>query len=239
MDRVFFAVVPAAGAGTRMGLGGSSKVLLPLGASSVLELTLNLLISTGLFRGVAVAIRQKDEAGIDAVISRVSKECGGGLEFLKVWGGETRQISVYNCLKALKDRADFVAVHDAARPLCLCEEIRQGARTCLETKAAILACPVSSTVKRADPDGNIAETLPRTGLWLAQTPQFFSYSLLREAHERACADGYIGTDESELVERIGAKVSLVRASENNIKITTPADLELAVAIVGARRAVLD
>ena len=91
-------------------------------------------------------------------------------------------------------------------------------------------------MKRAAADGTVLETVPRSDLWLAQTPQIFSFSTLWAAHQRAKEENYVGTDESELVERNGGTVTLVAASEMNIKITTPVNLEMALAMLDARRA---
>jgi 2-C-methyl-D-erythritol 4-phosphate cytidylyltransferase len=121
-----------------------------------------------------------------------------------------------------------VLIHDAARPFTDPNHIREVVAHSATTGAAILAVPVVSTLKQSRGETMVIEkTVPRAGLWEAQTPQCFSYELIARAHATARESGYTGTDDASLVERLGVPVSLVRGSSKNIKITTPEDLELA------------
>jgi len=142
-----------------------------------------------------------------------------------VQGGAERSDSVAAALARVKPDADFVCVHDAARP-CLADawidNVFQAAEKC---GAAILAIPVTGTLKRVRNNREIEETVPRDGLWEAQTPQVFRRDLLLEAHARR--DGFAATDDAQLVERIGHLVAVVPGSPINIKITTKEDLRLA------------
>ncbi|HOK46915.1 MAG TPA: 2-C-methyl-D-erythritol 4-phosphate cytidylyltransferase, partial [Bryobacteraceae bacterium] len=142
-------------------------------------------------------------------------------------GGDSRQASVENALAVLEPDTDLVAVHDAVRPFIDRATIEKVIDEAAETGAAIVGNIPVDTVKQVR--GNkIHGTLPRERLTLAQTPQVFRYALLKEAFERAREDGFIGTDESSLVERLEkVEVSVVVGSDRNIKITKPSDMDLA------------
>lgn len=147
-----------------------------------------------------------------------------------VVGGAERQDSVRAGLAALPAEVDWVVVHDAAR--CLVSEAEVGAviRAAQETGAAILARPSADTLKIVR-DGAIVSTPPRSECWVAQTPQVFRVELLREALEKALAEGFVATDDAQLVERLGVSVRVVPGSARNLKITTPDDLRIAEALL--------
>jgi 2-C-methyl-D-erythritol 4-phosphate cytidylyltransferase len=144
-----------------------------------------------------------------------------------VLGGKERQQSVYNALASLEGKTDMVLIHDGARPLCPVELIRSVAITAKGQGAAILGVPSRSTLKTVVSNGSVVVkgTVPRETVWEAQTPQVFSFEILKAAHERALKDNYSGTDDSSLVERLGHVVQVVEGSTKNIKITTKEDLE--------------
>jgi 2-C-methyl-D-erythritol 4-phosphate cytidylyltransferase len=140
-------------------------------------------------------------------------------------GGAERSDSVAAALARVRPEADYICVHDAARP-CLAEAwIDQVFSAAEKSGAAILAVPVSATLKRVGSDRKIQETVSRDGLWEAQTPQVFRRELLLEAHAKR--DGFAATDDAQLVERIGHAVTVVTGSLINVKITTKEDLRLA------------
>ncbi len=142
-----------------------------------------------------------------------------------VQGGAERSDSVAAALARVKPDADFVCIHDAARP-CLADAwIDNVFRAAEKCGAAILAVPVSGTLKRVRDNREIQETVSRDGLWEAQTPQVFRRDLLLEAHARR--GGFAATDDAQLVERIGHAVAVVPGSPINVKITTKEDLRLA------------
>lgn len=149
-----------------------------------------------------------------------------GLEIVE--GGEQRSHSVENALAKVRSDIDFVAVHDAARPLLSNNWVDAVFTSAEKTGAAILATPISSTVKRVR-SGVIQETVPREGLFAAQTPQVFSRQLLQEAY--AGRGDFEPTDEAQLVERAGHDVAVVEGSPLNIKITAPEDLKMAEALL--------
>ena len=141
-------------------------------------------------------------------------------------GGKERRDSVYKALLSLPGNTDIVTIHDGVRPFISPEKIIKSIEMCKEDKAVILALPINETVKRVE-DKFVVTTLDREKLWVAQTPQTFEYKLILEAYKKAIEAGFIGTDDSSLVERLGFKVKVLEGEYENIKITTPEDLALA------------
>jgi len=152
-----------------------------------------------------------------------------------VAGGAQRQDSVRHGLQAVSDGIDFVLVHDAVRPFVTVEMIRMVVESAAKHGAALVAIPMKDTVKQVGPGGMVESTIDRGRLWLAQTPQAFRRSLFEEAHRKAVADGVQGTDDTQLVERLGHAVAVVEGSGENIKITRPEDFAIGEAILAARR----
>ena len=149
-------------------------------------------------------------------------------------GGRERFESVANALALLKDEAEFVAIHDAARPCITAALIDAVFGQAVKTGAALLAVPVSDTVKRGDPQNRVQTTMSRQGLWLAQTPQVFRRDWLTAAYAGRASLKQPITDDAQLLEAAGHPVQLVSGSTSNIKITTKEDLALAAAILKAR-----
>ena len=149
-----------------------------------------------------------------------------------VAGGAERQHSVLNGLLAMTEAGedDLVLIHDGVRPFVSTRMLEDAAAAAREGGAAVVAVPVKDTVKVVR-DGVIKETPAREELWLAQTPQAFRYALIRAAHEEAAARGFLGTDDSSLIERQGGAVRIVPGDYRNIKITTPEDMVLAEAFL--------
>lgn len=152
-----------------------------------------------------------------------------------VAGGAERQDSVAAGLDVLPADIEWVAVHDAARPLVRPADVARVVAAAAESGAAILATPARDTIKRVEAGHSVA-TPPRGELWAAQTPQVFRLELLREAHAKARAEGRRGTDDAELVERLGVSVRVVEGSADNLKLTVASDLVLAEALLAAREA---
>jgi 2-C-methyl-D-erythritol 4-phosphate cytidylyltransferase len=170
---------------------------------------------------VVVVVSPEDRAGF-------VEKFGANLAFMGITlaeGGEQRSDSVRNGLEKLSAECDMVAIHDAARPCIAAPWIDAVFSAGARTGAAILAIPVVGTLKRVGPDGTILETVDRTGLWEAQTPQVFSRKVLEKAF--AANPGNQSTDEAQLVESVGQKVTVVRGSPVNLKITSREDLHLA------------
>jgi 2-C-methyl-D-erythritol 4-phosphate cytidylyltransferase len=150
-----------------------------------------------------------------------------GIEVVE--GGAERYDSVARALERVKPEAEYIAVHDAARPCIVDEWIDKVFAAAVKTGAAILAAPVNGTLKRAAADQTVAETVARENLWEAQTPQVFRRQLLTDAYARRGSER--ATDDAQLVERLGQKVTLVASSPMNIKITTKEDLRIAAALL--------
>lgn len=142
-------------------------------------------------------------------------------------GGDTRQDSIYNGLKALDKDTDIVVIHDGARPLIEEIIIQDSIEKAQKYGAAITAIPIKDTVKKSKKNFYINKTLNREEIWRAQTPQTFKYDIILSAYHQAYKDNYLATDDSAIVERYGHKVKLIIGSEENIKITTPFDLIVA------------
>ncbi|MEJ2520124.1 MAG: 2-C-methyl-D-erythritol 4-phosphate cytidylyltransferase [Desulfuromonadales bacterium] len=148
-----------------------------------------------------------------------------------VAGGRHRQQSVYNGLKSLDHKKGLVAIHDGVRPLIDPLLISACIKAAETSGACAPGIPVYDTIKRVSGAAIIAGTVERKGLWLIQTPQVFRYAVIAEAHERALRDGYLGTDDASLVERLGLPVTLISGSKSNIKVTTAEDLTMAAALL--------
>lgn len=215
------AIIPAAGLGVRMGTR-QRKALVELDGVPILLWTLRRLAGSPRIAQLLVALRKEDFPAVDAALKAEPYRARVTL----VEGGEYRQDSVAAGLGRLPADTDIVLVHDAVRPLVEPALVEQVIDAAVAAGAAIAALPVNDTVKQLDRT-RVAATLPRDRIALAQTPQAFRVDLLKQAFARASADGYHGTDESVLVERLGHEVAVVAGSDRNIKITKPADLELA------------
>ena len=218
-----WALVPAAGSGRRFG-GEVPKQYLQAAGKPLIEHALDALLSHPAVDGVVVALAAGDARwpGWTQLYGKPVITCTGGGE---------RAASVMAALQALPaDIAldELLLVHDAARP-----NLRAGDLTKLIAAAsacddgAILAAPVRDTLKRADVDNRISATEPREGVWRALTPQAFRRDLLLRALEHSRSLGLVATDEAMAVERLGLHPALVEGREDNLKVTTPADLALA------------
>ncbi len=231
-------IIPAAGLGTRMatpqgskhGKAAPSKQFVDLRGSPVLIHTLKKFAGNPEVSEMYVALRKSE---IEPFRERLQREAPEILRKKAVLleGGEHRQQSVANALAAVSASAeDIVLVHDAVRPFVTDEIIHDVITAAAKYGAAIAGVPAVDTVKQVErtaEGATIKATIPREKIVMAQTPQGFRYDVLKKAFDEATADGMIGTDEASLVERSGHQVGVVMGSPRNIKITTPADLELA------------
>jgi 2-C-methyl-D-erythritol 4-phosphate cytidylyltransferase len=225
-------ILPAAGLGTRMGrvsaekTGTSRKQFMLLEGSPILVHTVRKFAASDRVAEIVVAVRAED---LDWVGEMLAAEFPPA-RVRVVEGGNSRQQSVENGLRALQLDAELVAVHDAVRPFIELEIIHKAFDEAAETGAAIVGVPVVDTVKqvsRGTGKVKIRATIPREKLVLAQTPQVFRRELLDRAFQLAREDGFIGTDEASMVERLDVEVSVVMGSDRNIKITKPGDMDLA------------
>lgn len=215
------AIIPAAGVGTRMG-GETPKQFLSIEGTPIFVYTLRKLCSAAMLDQIFLAVRSGE---MERVRQAVEKE-PLSKPLLLTEGGGTRQETVARALAQAPPSTEIVLVHDAVRPFITAQMVEQVVEGARKHGAAILAIPSVDTVKQVEHE-TILGTIPRERIALAQTPQAFRYDLIREAIDRALADGFQGTDESSLVERLGAKVTVIMGSDRNIKITKPSDLPLA------------
>ncbi|MEK7413832.1 MAG: 2-C-methyl-D-erythritol 4-phosphate cytidylyltransferase [Planctomycetota bacterium] len=219
-------LLPAGGIGARFGATIPKQLLLLAGVPIIRR-------SIDAFAGIA------DEAIVAAPADRIADvvaACAGSrIPVQVVPGGTTRQQSVHAALRA--SRGDLILVHDAVRPLVQRASIDACIRALTDVDGAVVAVPCAATIKRAGQDRQIAATVPREGLWLAQTPQGFRRAAGLAAFAQAEAEHWACTDDGEVLERAGFRVVLVPGNACNLKITEPADLALAEAILQAKTTV--
>jgi 2-C-methyl-D-erythritol 4-phosphate cytidylyltransferase len=225
-----YALVPAAGSGSRLG-AALPKQYLTIAGRPLLYHALAVLARHPRVEQVFVVLAQRD----DQFARHDWRGFGARVKPLYC-GGETRAASVFNGLLATRDfiaASDWVLVHDAARP-CLGREALDRLFEELDSDetGGLLAVPVSDTLKRGNRDARVAATEPRDNLWLAQTPQMFRYRLLIEALR--AADSAAVTDEAQAIERLGLKPRLVLGDTRNIKVTFPEDLAIAELVLARR-----
>jgi len=238
-----FVIVPAAGLGTRMAPPASArskpekgkkeaptKQFKELGGVPILIHTLRQFAAAPAVYEIVVALRKDEIDGFRRQLEKRYPEILNKRVNL-VEGGEHRQNSVANALASIAaDPGDLVLVHDAVRPFVSTEIINEVIAAAEKYHAAIAGWPAVDTVKQVDRTAEgavIKATIPRAQIVMAQTPQGFRYDLLKKAFDDAASDGFLGTDEASLIERAGLPVMVVMGSARNIKITTPADMQLA------------
>jgi 2-C-methyl-D-erythritol 4-phosphate cytidylyltransferase len=233
-----FVIVPAAGLGTRMASRSSakskkkalSKQFKELGDVPILVHTLRTFANCPEIYEIVVALRKDEISGFRIQLEKQYPEILDK-RLQMVEGGEHRQDSVSNALASLAaDADDIVLVHDGVRPFVTHAIIAEVIASVEKHGAAIAGLPAVDTVKQVERTAEgalIKSTIPRASVVMAQTPQGFRYHILKKAFDDATADGFVGTDEASLIERAGLPVAVVMGTPRNLKITTPADMELA------------
>jgi 2-C-methyl-D-erythritol 4-phosphate cytidylyltransferase len=213
---------------------GKNKLLLEIDGIPILIYTLRVFESDQMCEGVILAVNEDEKEEIEILLVQFGIKKAVKL----VRGGSERQSSVYAGVEILEDETGIVLVHDAARPFVDHEQIHKLVEAAEQYGASILAVPVKDTVKRAD--GNkVMGTVERSSLWSVQTPQGFRVDELRQAHELALKDRFLGTDDASLVERMGQDVIIVEGNYDNIKLTTPEDLFFAETIIRKRTKLIE
>ncbi len=218
------AVIVAAGNGTRMGTD-KSKLLLEIGGKTVIERTVETFENMAEIDEIIVVCRECDFEEFSRLLP------GENISF--VFGGATRQQSVKNAVDTIEE-CDYIIVHDGARPLVLADTVIRTLDKAQTNQAAAVGVYVKDTVKLVDDDLNIAGTPNRKYLVSIQTPQIFDFKLYKNALDAAVSQGRDYTDDCQLVENIGSKVSVVIGEYDNIKITTKSDIPLAESYLNAR-----
>ncbi len=226
-----WAIVPASGVGHRM-QGQKPKQYLPLDGKTIIEHTLDRLLSFDGIDGVVLVLRPDDRDW--QTINYQSEK-----PLITTSGGELRQHSVFNgLLKLLEQKFDdpYAMVHDAVRPLVCHADLRKLIEAAIDHSAgALLALPITDTLKHQDQDSNIDRTVSRAGLWRAFTPQLFKAKLLHRALEQMIENDREVTDDASAIESLGLRPRLVECNAENIKITWPEDLSLATQILRRQR----
>ena len=213
------AVIVGAGEGRRMG-GSGRKQFTKVSGKPIIAYTLEVFEASDAIDHIVVVVPRDS---IDWAKEEVVEAYGFKKVRAVVGGGDTRQQSVFNGLKALDPKTTFAVIHDAVRPLVTDLLIRRVIDAARKTGAAITGVPARDTVKQVE-SGLIVGTLDRRLLWLAQTPQCFRYDQILEAHKRAVQENFEATDDASLVEKYGSKVTVAVGSYSNFKITSPEDL---------------
>lgn len=216
------AIILAAGSGKRMG-AGQNKLFLTLRGKAVLQYTVEALQRSGQIDGLVLVTKSGEMEQVRQLIPQTA--------FDKILtyttGGRERQDSVLCGLEALPDGYDRVLIHDGARPLVTEQLLTALLAAVRPDCGAVAAVPAKDTIKRADADGMVQETLVRSQLWNVQTPQCFYTAPILRCYRQAQRDGYQGTDDASIAERYGLAVKLVLSYYENIKLTTPEDLDVA------------
>ncbi len=228
------AIVVSGGSGRRMG-ADVPKQYLSLAGRPILARTLAAVAAAPSVHHVVLVVPPGD---VTRCREQIVRKYGLKKVSRVVVGGRTRQESVRNGLaviEKLKTPPDVVLIHDAVRPFVTVDAIEKVVNVAAGFGAALLATPVKETVKFITDDGFVRGTPDRRWIYLAQTPQAFQLATLLDAHRDAAAAGFVGTDDCQLIERVGGRVVIVEGDDLNIKITTPTDLVFAQALAKGRR----
>jgi 2-C-methyl-D-erythritol 4-phosphate cytidylyltransferase len=214
----FHIIIPAAGSGSRMGLG-QPKQYLSIHKQTLIERVVRIFDNISLVRSIHIALQSNDEIWKTLNLSFSSKVN------THYCGGESRAETVLNTLKTIKDlvdESDWILVHDVARPGIEGKDVEHLMHTLKDDLVGgLMAYPIADTIKKSDEEDRVVESPSREHLWQAQTPQMYRYKMLSDALEKF--DG-IPTDESQAIERLGKKPKLIKGNFKNFKVTYPEDL---------------
>lgn len=229
MKELLTVIVPAAGAGRRMGFG-KNKAFITIRDIPLLVLCMKMLAETGMVRRVIVVTRAWEITETELML-REYQDRFPGISWQVTAGGRERQDSVANGLALIADESGYVAVHDGARPFAGTEVFARTFARAKECGAAIAAVPLKDTVKIVDARGLVVSTPDRSSLCAVQTPQIFEINVLRKGYSFLKEHPVAVTDDASLVEASGHPVAVAEGSYENIKVTTPEDLLLAEKIL--------
>ena len=226
-DHFFSVIILSAGHSTRMGF---NKMLLKIGSKTVLERTVESFEECDFIDEIIIAAPEED---LDLYGDMVRERCFAKVTAV-VPGGKTRQESVKNALNAISDEAEYIAVHDGARPLVKPETTAAVADAALTYGAAVAGVRSVDTLKEVDDDLMIKGTVDREACVQVRTPQIFKKEILLDAHAKAEKDGFLGTDECMLVERLGYPIKVVESGRENIKLTYQDDIAFITEVLRVR-----
>ena len=230
MKELLTVIVPAAGAGRRMGFG-KNKAFITIRDVPLLVLCMKMLAETGMVRRVIVVTRAWEITETERMLKEYQPDFFPDINWLVTAGGRERQDSVANGLALIADESGYVAVHDGARPFAGTEVFARTFARAKEFGAAIAAVPLKDTVKVVDARGIVVSTPERSSLCAVQTPQIFEINVLRKGYDCLKEHPVAVTDDASLVEASGHPVAVAEGSYENIKVTTPEDLLLAEKIL--------
>ena len=230
MKELLTVIVPAAGAGKRMGFG-KNKAFITIRDIPLLVLCMKMLAETGMVRRVIVVTRAWEITETDRMLKEYQPDFFPDINWQVTAGGRERQDSVANGLALVTDESGYVAVHDGARPFAGTEVFARTFARAKEFGAAIAAVPLKDTVKVVDARGIVVSTPERSSLCAVQTPQIFEINVLRKGYDFLKEHPVAVTDDASLVEASGHPVAVAEGSYENIKVTTPEDLLLAEKIL--------
>ncbi len=226
-DYYVSAIIAAAGMSNRMG-SKINKQFIAIGGKPIIAHTIEKFEESRYIDEIIIVAKEEE-------IEYCRKEIIKKYKFNKVSnvirGGKERQDSVYNGILALNEKSKIVLTHDGARPFVKIQNIEDGIKGALDYGACVIGVPVKDTIKIVEEGNTINNTPKRSMLWAAQTPQCFLKDILIKGYEKAIELGYLGTDDSSLVEKIGYSVKMIMGSYENIKITTPEDIALAESLL--------
>lgn len=220
-------IIVAAGSGKRM-RSAIAKQYIELKGRTILSYTIETFNNSENIDDI-ILVTSKD--AVDYVRREIIEKYGFDKVRTIVEGGAERQDSVYKGLKAVDSDTDVVLIHDGVRPFVADKYIAELESIAMEFGGCVLGAPVKDTIKVCNSEGYITDTPKRETLWLAQTPQCFKYDIIMKAYEKAEKEGYRGTDDSMLAERLGIRIKMVKGDYDNIKITTPEDLYMGEVIL--------
>lgn len=227
------AIIPAAGSGTRMGLK-KAKQFMDLCGKPILAVTLSHFQECNLVDRIVVAVSQDD---VDYCLREIVDRYKLSKVFKVIVGGKRRQDSVRKGIEAVSDSCRLVLIHDGVRPLVTNGLIERVIKAANDFRAVITGLPVKETVKEADSKGRVLRSIDRGHLWLIQTPQIFRWEDIHLAHQKAIRHGWEeATDDAFLIEKMGIPVKMIEGEEDNIKVTTPQDLDMARFLISKKSA---
>ena len=230
MKELLTVIVPAAGAGRRMGLG-KNKAFITIRDIPLLILCMKMLAETRMIRRVIVVTRAAEIRETETMLQKYQSRCFPDIDWQVTAGGKERQDSVANGLARITDTEGYVAVHDGARPFAGTEVFARTFARAKEFGAAIAAVPLKDTVKIVDNSRFVVSTPDRSSRCAVQTPQIFEVNVLRRGYDFLKEHPFAVTDDASLVEASGHPVAVAEGAYENIKVTTPEDLLLAEKIL--------
>jgi len=227
------AIIPAAGIGARMG-SNKPKQFIDLCGKPILAVTLSHFQQCNLVDKIVVVVSKDD---VDYCRREIVDRYKLNKVFNVIVGGKRRQDSVRKGLEAVDDLCRWALIHDGVRPLVTTELIEEVIKAAKKFRAVITGLPVKETVKELDDQSMVLRSVDRSQLWLIQTPQIFRFEDINLAHQKAIKDGWEeATDDAFLIEKMGIPVKIIEGEENNIKVTTPRDLDIARFLLSKRSA---